>query len=166
MSELTSRLTLPLLVAGQAQKEITHNEALTRIDGLLHGVLESHSLSVPPADPNVGQLWLVGSAPTLAWAGQSGRLAHFTGGGWRFTTPTAGHILWSKSDQFFGWFDGTAWRWGDWPVASLKIGGQQVIGGAKPPIANPSGGSTVDSQARSTLSAILELLRDHGLLLT
>ncbi len=37
MNERTSRLSLPLLHASQAQKEMTHNEALTLIDLLLHG---------------------------------------------------------------------------------------------------------------------------------
>ena len=41
MPELASpRFDLPLLAVSQAQKEITHNEALILIDALLHPVAE------------------------------------------------------------------------------------------------------------------------------
>lgn len=166
MADSTVRLALPLLAAGQAQKEVTHNEALVRLDGLLHGALESRTLNTPPSAPQQGQMWLVQSNPSAAWAGQAGKLALWTEGGWRFSLPTAGTLLWSRPDQFFGWFDGTVWHWGDWPGASIRIGGQQVVGPARPAITNPSGGVTIDSQARTAISAILQALRDHGLLLT
>ncbi len=165
MADTTSRLALPLLAAGQAQKEITHNEALIRLDGLLHGAIESRTLSAPPATPLPGQVWLVAGVPTATWAGQAGKLAIWTEGGWRFLGAVAGAFLWSKPDQLFGWFDGTVWHWGDWPVTALKVAGQQVVGAARPAIAAPTGGTTVDSQARNVISQVLQALRDHGLLL-
>ena len=48
MSDASDRFALPLLHAGQAQKEITHNEALQLIDMLLHPYAESASLTAPP----------------------------------------------------------------------------------------------------------------------
>jgi hypothetical protein len=164
MSELTSRHLLPLLAAGQAQKEITHNEAVTRIDGLMHGVIMSRSLAAPPAAPGTGQLWLVAASASGDWAGQSGKLALWTDGGWRFSTPSEGMLLWSKADQIFGWFDGIAWHWGDWPVTKLTTNGAQLVGTAGAAIANPTGGTTVDSQSRNAIMSILQLLRTHGLL--
>jgi Protein of unknown function (DUF2793) len=165
MAEISSRLALPLLAAGQAQKEITHNEALTLLDGLLHGAIESRVLTAPPGSPQAGQLWLIAAAPSGAWAGQAGKLGLWTTGGWRFISPVAGGLLWSKTDQIFGWFDGTVWHWGDWPVTSVKVGGVQVVSAPKPQILSPSGGSVIDSQARSALFAVLQALRDHGLIL-
>jgi hypothetical protein len=164
MSELTSRHLLPMLAAGQAQKEITHNEALTRIDGLLHGMIMSRSLSAPPATPVVGEFWLVAGSASGDWVGQSGKLALWTDGGWRFTPPTEGMLLWSRADQLFGWYDGTAWHWGDWPVTKITANGVQLVGAAGAAIANPTGGTTVDSQSRNAIVSILQLLRSHGLL--
>jgi hypothetical protein len=166
MSELTSRHLLPLLASGQAQKEITHNEAIARIDGMMHGTIVSRNLSAPPASPIAGQLWLVASGASSDWAGQSGNLALWTEGGWRFTQPIEGMLFWSKADQLFGWYDGLDWHWGDWPVTKLTANGVQLVGAAGLLIANPTGGSTVDSQARSAIVSILQLLRTHGLLQT
>ncbi len=164
MPDLSARHGLPLLAAGQAQKEVTHNEALTRLDGLLHGALESRVMAAPPASPLAGQLWLIAATPTGAWAGQAGKLALWTDGGWRFLAAVTGCLLWSKPDQLFGWFDGAAWHWGDWPVTGIKIGGTQVIGPQRAAIAAPTGGTTPDSQARTAISSILQALRDHGLI--
>ena len=33
---VTPRLSLPLLAAGPAQKHVTHNDALVRLDALIH----------------------------------------------------------------------------------------------------------------------------------
>lgn len=38
MMDDTPRWTLPLLAAGQAQKEMTHNEALSLLDLIVHPV--------------------------------------------------------------------------------------------------------------------------------
>ena len=35
MSDTTTRLLLPYILAAQAQKHVTHNEALRRLDGLV-----------------------------------------------------------------------------------------------------------------------------------
>lgn len=57
----TDRLALPLLAAGQAQKEITHNEALGQLDMLVQLIVVSADLSAPPASPAEGQCWIVAS---------------------------------------------------------------------------------------------------------
>lgn len=86
----TARWALPLLFAGQAQKEITHNEALVLIDALLHARVESADLASPPGTPLVGQCWIVADGATGDWAGKMGAIALWTEGGWRFVPPSAG----------------------------------------------------------------------------
>ncbi|MBJ7501800.1 MAG: DUF2793 domain-containing protein [Sphingopyxis sp.] len=84
----TPRLALPLLAVSQAQKEVTHNEALTLLDALLHAAVEAGPLAAPPASPVTGQCWLVDAVPTGAWAGNSHAIAIWTrrsrvDAGWR-----------------------------------------------------------------------------------
>ncbi len=160
------RLQLPLLSAGQAQKEITHNEALLRVDGLTHPVLESRYLATPPASPVSGQLWLVPAAATGAWATQTGMLALWTDGGWRYLSVPPGFLAWARLELMFVWYDGTFWHNGDWPVSSLSVAGKTVVQAQSGAIPAPSGGTTIDSQARATLGQILTALRGHGLIAT
>jgi Protein of unknown function (DUF2793) len=87
MPDVTDRLSLPLLVAGQAQKEVTHNEALTLIDFLAQPVVVAVAPVSVPAAPTLGQSWIVGAAPTGAWAGKAAHIASWTSGGWRFCAP-------------------------------------------------------------------------------
>ncbi|MGF1607511.1 MAG: hypothetical protein ACFB22_14360 [Rhodothalassiaceae bacterium] len=49
MSE-TPLLALPLIEVAQAQKEVTHNEALIRLDFLVTGRVESMHQAAPPMD--------------------------------------------------------------------------------------------------------------------
>jgi len=117
MADTTIRHGLPLLQAGQAQKEVTHNEALALLDLLAHPAVETHTLATPPAAPQPGQMWIVGTAATEAWAGQDGALALWTGGGWRFAPAREGMLAWVKAAQTFAWRDGTQWRTDGWPAA-------------------------------------------------
>ena len=84
MAEMTARYRLDLLQSGQAQKEITHNEALIRADILLQSAVESRTLTAPPGAPVEGQCWVVAAAATGAWAGRSGEIACWSAGGWLF----------------------------------------------------------------------------------
>jgi len=90
MSDLSPRLALPLLAAAQAQKHVTHNEALALLDLLVQLTVEAFDAAEPPALPQEGAVWALGPAPTGAWAGQGGMLAARVGGVWRFLAPGEG----------------------------------------------------------------------------
>ena len=164
MSDATARFALPLIAPGQAQKELFHNEALARIDALLQAAVVAVSVDDPPVAPVAGQCWIVGDAPTGAWAGQPRSLAVWTEGGWRMIAPAAGMIAWSAADGVFARFDGVAWSRGDLVARRLLVGGVPVVGVQQPQISAPSGGATVDAEARSALAEILAALRAHGLI--
>ncbi|MEI6487152.1 MAG: terminase family protein [Sphingomonadales bacterium] len=51
-----------------------------------------------------------------------------------------------------------------WPVAGLRIGGRTLLAAAPATIGPPTGGVNVDSEARSSLTALILALRDLGLL--
>jgi hypothetical protein len=160
----TFRWALPQLFAGQAQKEIFHNEALARIDMLLHGAVESADEHAPPPSPPVGACWIVAAGASGAWEGQEDALACWTEGGWRFAAPRAGLSLWVADRGHAMLHDGTGWRDCGAGSDGFHVGGARVVGARAAAIADPSGGATVDAEARSALAAILGALRAHGLI--
>lgn len=164
MADTTDRYGLSLLQAGQAQKEITHNEALLGIDALLHAAAESRSLAAPPASPDPGRCWIVASGASGAWAGHAGDLACWGDGGWRFHTPREGCLVWVHDDGCYGRFGPYGWVFGDWPASALVVGGNKVVGGRGAAVAAPAGGSVADAEARAAISAIIARLREHGLI--
>ena len=109
MSE-TPLLGLPVLEANQAQKHVTHNEALLILDAAIHLAVESRSLTAPPATPADGDRYLVAAGATGAWAGHDGKLAIRQSGGWTFASAREGWRLWISDESAFFVFDGTVWR--------------------------------------------------------
>ncbi len=90
MTDTTPRTGAPLLAAAQAQKHVTHNEALLQFDALLCCRILDRDLTAPPATPADGDTYLVAAAATGVWAGQDGRIATAIDGGWRFYAPFDG----------------------------------------------------------------------------
>lgn len=140
-SNSTIRHKLPLLFAGQAQKEFFVNEALARIDLLLDPVVEA-LLSDPPAAPEAGSAFAVGLAATCEWAGKEGAIAGWDGVQWTFVSPTAGMVLRLSGGGSLVLHDG-------W----------QVLEAPEP----PTGGEVIDQEARSAIALIVTLLQQSGL---
>jgi hypothetical protein len=163
MSDTTARFALPLIAAGQAQKELFHNEALARIEALLAPVVEAISQDDPPATPAPGQCWIVGATPNGEWAGAARAIAAWTDGGWRFVAPVIAATVWSRADNLFARFDGSNWIIGEIPAARIMIGGVQVVGKQQSAIPAPSGGAVIDIEARNAVAAIVAVLKSHGL---
>ncbi|QDZ08671.1 DUF2793 domain-containing protein [Sphingomonas panacisoli] len=162
----TDRFSFPLLQPGQAQKEMSHNEALTALDLLIQPTAEAIGLDTPPTAPDSGQSWIVGAAPTGAWAGKAFHLAGWTSGGWRFVAPVEGMAAWVTTDGLTARFSGGSWVLGEDPCAHLVVGGNRVVGPRQSAIAAPSGGAVIDAESRAALTAILAALRAHGLIAT
>ena len=163
MSEITDRYALPLLQAGQAQKEVTHNEALLGIDTLLHLAVETAGLNTPRPVTTTGQAWIVASGGSGAWAGRDAMIASFGSGGWRFVAPRDGCIAWLRDAARFAVFTPAGWRDDGWPVAGLRIGTRLALTVAPAAVAAPTGGAVVDIEARARLSDLIAGLRMLGL---
>jgi hypothetical protein len=159
----THRFALPLLQPGQAQKEMTHNEALARIDLAMQGAALAAEVNMPPAGPEHGECWLVGTAPEGAWAGHPRALAGWTSSGWIFVEPREGMALWLGPEQGIARFSGGTWHLGALH-GKVFVEGDQVVGPRCAGVAEPSGGSTVDAEARAAIISVLEALRTHGLI--
>jgi len=82
----TARLGLPYIVSGQAQKEVTHNEGLNKLDAFVTPVVADIADS-PPGSPAAGDLYIVGSSPSGDFSGHANQLAQYQTGGWVFYAP-------------------------------------------------------------------------------
>lgn len=112
MSEqVTGRHFLPLLQPAQAQKHVTVNESLLRLDGLVNLVLQGAARVQPPAVVE-GECWGVGAGATGAWEGQAGRIAIGANGGWVFATPQRGQRAFLLDRGAEAIWDGREWRGG------------------------------------------------------
>lgn len=105
----TATLGLPLVQPSQAQKHITVNEALVRLDALAQLTLGSRSLSGPPAAPADGDAYAVPAGATGAWSGAAGQVAVFVNGGWDFVTAKPGWRAWIADEGSAAQFDGLGW---------------------------------------------------------
>ena len=83
----TSRLKLPYILESQAQKEITHNEALEIIDVLLHAAAISIG-NTPPESAKPGDCYII----------HDNKFAYYTNG-WNFIEPFEGLTVWVKDER-------------------------------------------------------------------
>jgi Protein of unknown function (DUF2793) len=164
MTDITDRLALSLIAPGQAQKEMTHNEALARLDIMVQPVVQGVAPTSVPASPMLGQCWIVGVAATGAWLGRDDALAAWTAGGWRFITPFEGMAAWSVADAMQVIRRGTNWIIGEVNAQQVRINNVPVLTVRQPAIATPIGGSMIDGESRSAITNILGTLRTHGLI--
>ncbi len=110
MPDLSARLSLPYLLPAQAQKHVTHNEALARLDMVTQLAVEAFEANTPPAVPTEGEIWALGSAASDAWAGQeAGTLAGWDGVAWVFVPPQEGWLALGKTDGALMRWTGTHW---------------------------------------------------------
>ena len=97
MTETTPRLGLPFIIASQAQKHITHNEALRDLDVLVHLTVEDNTLTTPPADAVDGQCYVVADGAIGDWSGRATQIAVRKDQTWHFYIPKEGWTCWLRS---------------------------------------------------------------------
>ena len=108
----TSNLGLLFIEAGQAQKHVTHNEALRLLDTLVQLAVLDRDLNAPPGSPAEGQRWLVKASPspTGAWAGRGNQIAAWQDGGWQFSAPKTGWVAYVVDEGALLYWDGDSWE--------------------------------------------------------
>jgi hypothetical protein len=149
MADQTPNLSLPFIMPAQAQKHVTHNEAIELLDMIVQLTLEATDATIPPATTNEGQAWALGTGVADVWAGQDGMIATWRGGGWLFVTPRDGWRAWVRD------------------VAELQVltGGSWGMQGSDHVLQNlPSVGinATGDPMNRLSVSAAATLLNNDG----
>lgn len=112
----TAHLGLPFLQAAQAQKHVTVNEALLRLDALVHLAVKDETVTAPPPGPVEGDRWIVATPASGDWSGHEGQVACWMDGAWLFIAARAGWTAFLEATGEQRLHDGTRWRRG--PQAS------------------------------------------------
>lgn len=142
---VTQRFGLPLLFAGQSQKEFFVNQSLVLIDALLQpSVVES--LDAPPAEVIEGAVYRVIGPATGLWSGREKQLAFRVAGQWQFIHPSTGMRIYDQAeDQWLLYRSDDEWF-------SAELPGEV------------QGGSVIDSEARELIAEMIEALHALGLI--
>jgi hypothetical protein len=109
MSDTSTHLGLPYLLAAQAQKHVTHNEALRLLDAMVQLSVLDRTRTTPPASPADGDRHLVASGATGLWAGWDLNVAFWVDGVWLRLVPRPGWLVWIAAEQVFVVWNGSAW---------------------------------------------------------
>lgn len=162
----TVNLGLPLISPSQAQKHVTVNEALSRLDTVTQLRVVSSTLAVPPADAGAGASYLVPSNAS-GMGGKGGQIAARSNGGWVFLEPVAGWRVWHIGDATSLVYDGKVWiagamavsRSGASTVAEILEFDHTVVVGATSSIANAIPRNT---QVIGVTGCVLSTIRGTG----
>lgn len=103
-------LELPHILPAQAQKHVTHNEAIDLLDAIVQLSVLSRAVNTPPAAPISGERYLVTTGGTGDWAGHDDELALFLDGGWLFRTPREGWRMWVEAEQVLLVLAASGWQ--------------------------------------------------------
>jgi len=98
MADTTPNLLLPFIQAAQAQKHITHNEALRLLDGLTQISVLDRGFTAPPGSPAEGARYIVASGATGLWAGWDGDVAFYAGSAWLRLPARTGWVVWVQDE--------------------------------------------------------------------
>lgn len=105
----TVKLNLPHIITAQAQKEVTHNDALNLLDIFTRPTVLEMAKNTPPVSPIAGDCYVVGASPTDEFIGHEQEIACYTSNGWLFAMPFKWLDVVNDTDQIRYVYDGTAW---------------------------------------------------------
>lgn len=110
MSDTTANLGLPYIQDAQAQKHVTHNEALRQLDGLVQLSVKDRDLTAPPGSPSEGDRYLVAAGATGEWSGWDGDVAMFADGSWWRLPARAGWLCFVEDEAALLVRVGASWQ--------------------------------------------------------
>ncbi|NCO87105.1 MAG: DUF2793 domain-containing protein [Rhodobacterales bacterium] len=101
MPDTSPNLDLPYIQPSQAQKHVTHNEAIRRLDALVQMVVVDRDLALPPAAAPDGARYIVATGGSADWTGWDGNIALATDGGWTQIIAQEGWLVWVADEAVF-----------------------------------------------------------------
>lgn len=106
----TPNLTLPYIMPAQAQKHVTHNEAIRSLDTVVQLSVKNRDLTAPPGSPDNGDRHIPATGSTGEWAGMDGQIAAYQDNGWLFYQPREGWRCWVADEGVLLVHDGSVWN--------------------------------------------------------
>jgi len=105
----TANLGLSYIMPQQAQKFVTHNDALRDLDSIVQLSVLDRDLTAPPSSPATGDRYVVAASPTGAWTGHAGSIAAWQDDLWLFYAPRTGWRVWIADENVLVTWTGSAW---------------------------------------------------------
>ena len=121
MADDTPNLDLPYLSPSQAQKHVTHNEALRMLDAVVQLSVTDRTLTAPPTTPAEGERHIVASGATGVWAGKDGQVAMWRDGAWGFSAPKPGWLAWVSAENVLLVRGASSWSTFTQNIAALGV---------------------------------------------
>ena len=110
MADISPHLLLPYILAAQAQKHVTHNDAIRLLDAVVQLSVLDRDLTAPPVSPADGDRYIVASAATGLWAGWDLNVATWVDGVWMRLVPRPGWLAWIADEAAVAVWTGTIWK--------------------------------------------------------
>jgi hypothetical protein len=110
MDETSANLKLPYIMAAQAQKHVTHNEALRALDAIIQLSVLDRDLVSPPETASNGERYIVGTPAGDGWSGKDNLIAAYQDNAWAFYEPQEGWIAWVADEKALIVWNGTTWN--------------------------------------------------------
>jgi hypothetical protein len=112
MTNESANLGLPLIMPAQAQKHVTVNESLLKLDVLVQSCVTSQSLAIQPSTPEEGNVWIIPEAASGSdWALMTvGSLAVYRDGFWTEIKPKTGWSVYASDAGQKITYDGSIWK--------------------------------------------------------
>lgn len=149
MAQTSPRLSLPFLQPAQAQKHVTHNEALRQLDIIVQLCVQGFATTTPPGNPDDGECHAIGMSASGDWAGHDGEIAFWFDNAWHFVVPASGWLAVEAGSTDVMVHDGT-----DWVAATAGVDLDNLAGVGV--------NATADTTNRLSISAPATLLSHEG----
>lgn len=156
MSDFSTNLILPYLQPAQAQKHITLNETLLRLDALVQGAVETRFLAAQPSSPVDGARYILPSGKTGAdWGAMADHaLAYWRDGVWEEIAPRSGFALFVRDEGRLVAFDGARWNAIGGETPNLLINGGFSVWQRGTNFSSVASGTYVADRWRTAASAM------------
>jgi hypothetical protein len=106
----SARLGITELGSTQNDRSVTVNEAIARLEaGATMFAAIQVSLDTPPGSPAEGDLYVIGAAPTGAWASNAKKVTVYYNAAWLFIPLFEGQMAYDQTANALYKYDGSAW---------------------------------------------------------